>query len=243
MKLNEKLNNIINQKKWYKIDNTNYNSAGLLLERILGIEKNDLPIPDYGDTELKTKFNDSLYDMTLFHAAPDSYLFEIKRIYNTYGYPSPSNNDDRVFLSSFSCTKITQLGINIAAKLFIDWESQKLVLKFYNFSTNTIDDKVSWSFEMLKQKLELKLKKLCYVYVERKYIDKKMYCKFYKYIMYEYKGFESFFKSLQYGHICVKFCINTFKSGKKIGQMHDHGTCFDIGYENLCDIYEIDKVA
>lgn len=241
--LKNKLENIIKNKNWYQIKNPNTNSAGLLLENLLGIKKNELPIPDYSDIELKTKFNDTMYDMTLFHAAPDSYLFEIKRIYETYGYQMPGS-PSKVFLSSFYCTKITQLGKDIGAKLLIDWENKKVILKFYNFKTNQIDDKASWDFETLKNRLELKLNKLCLVYVTRKYESKIMYCKFYKYALYEYKGFEQFLKALQYGHICIKFCINVFKSGPKTGQIHDHGTCFDINIENLNDIFtKIDEAG
>ena len=238
MELQDKLTNIIKNKKWYCINNSNYNSAGLLLENLLGIEKNEFPIPDYEDFEIKTKFNDTMCDMTLFHAAPDSYLFEIKRIYETYGY-STQDNPNKVFLSSFYCTKITQLGKNIGAKLLIDWENERIILKFYNFKTNEIDDKVSWSFDMIKERIELKLKKLCLIYVNRKYENKSMYCKFYKYVLYKYKGFENFLKTMQYGHICIKFCINVFKSGPKKNQMHDHGTCFDINTENLDDVFTI----
>lgn len=236
MCLKNKLEKIITDNNWYPISNPHFNSAGLLLENLLGIQKNEFPIPDYRNFEIKTKFNDTMYDMTLFHAAPDSYLFEIKRIYETYGY-STLDNPNKVFLSSFYCTKITQIGKDIGAKLLMDWEKEQVILKFYNFKTNQIDDKVSWTFEMLKERIELKLKNLCLVYVTRKYENKVMYCKFYKYTIYKYKNFESFLKALQYGHICIKFCINVFKSGSKVGQMHDHGTCFDISIENLTDIF------
>lgn len=237
MDLKNKLDNIINEKKWYEIENNSYNSAGLLLEKLLGIKQNDFPIPDFDKFELKTKFSDSLFNMTLFHAAPDSYLFEIKRLYETYGYISPNNDNRKVFMSSFSCTKITQLGLNIGAKLHIDWENQKIVLKLYNFETNTIDDKAAWSFEMLKERIELKLKKLCLINVTRKYLNNKLYCKFTSYSLYEYKGFEYFLKSIKYGHINITFCINVFKSGNKIGQMHDHGTSFNIDINNLKYIF------
>lgn len=243
MDLKNKLTDIIKNKIWYHINNSNTNSAGLLLENLLGIEKNEFPIPDYKDTEIKTKFDDTMFDMTLFHAAPDSYFFEIKRIYGTYGYTT-LNNPNKVFLSSFCCTKITQIGKDIGAKLIIDWGNQKVILKFYNFKTNTIDDKASWSFKMLKERFDLKLKKLCLVYVKRKYENEIMYCKFYKCKFYKYKGFEHFLKALQYGHICIKFCINVFKDGPKIGQMHDHGTSFDISLTNLTDIFtKVDEIG
>ena len=237
MKLYERIEKIIKLDKWYKIKYPVPNSAGVLLEKLLGIEKNNFPIPDYDNFEIKTKFHDSSCGMSLFHAVPDSYLFEIKRIYETYGYPSIIDPKNKVFLSSFYCTKITPLGMNVAAKLFIDWKAKKIVLKFYNFQTNTIDDKVSWSFDYLKNRINLKIHDLCLIDVLKKYKKNEMYCKFNEYHLYKYKNFNSFLKSLEYGHICIKFCINTFKSGNKIGKMHDHGTSFDIMTDKIDDIF------
>ena len=228
MNLEEKLKKIINQKKWYKISKSNYNQAGLLLEKLLGLENNDLPISDYDEYEIKTKYVDDEHAMTLFHAAPDSYLYEIKRIYDTYAYPSPSNPEVNVFLSAFYCSKITTLGKEICGRLFIDKEKKVITLKIYNFKTNTLDDKVSWSFDLLEERINLKLKKICYVGVERKFIGNNLYCRFNNYKIYKFKGFNKFLDCLKYGHISIKFCINVYKTGIKAGQMHDHGTCFDI---------------
>ena len=232
MELINKLKRIISQKNWYEISTKNYNSAGLLLEKLLGLENNDLPISDYNEYEIKTKFEDSMYDTTLFHAAPDSYLYEIKRIYEKYGYSSPSNNS-KVFLSAFYCNKITTLGSNTCAKLYIDYINEKIVLKFYNFETNEIDEKASWNFNLLKERINLKIKKLVVVWVKRKFNNNKLYCQFYKFAIYEFKGFEQFLKCLEYGKISIKFCINIYKSGTKLGQIHDHGTSFDINVDNI----------
>lgn len=85
--LKEKINEI---KKigWIECSTKNYGCKGLKLEELLEINPENFEIPDYNGIEIKTKKSITNERITLFCAAPDSYLFENKRLYTLYSYPN-----------------------------------------------------------------------------------------------------------------------------------------------------------
>lgn len=233
--LREKCNNIL-ERKWIRCCDKGAGSAGLLFERLIGIPKNNFEIADYNGIEIKTKVSKKENYISLFCAAPDGYLFEVKRIYETYAY----NNGNSKF-KSFNITaygnKKVYIKNNKFCRLKIDYENKKIVLIIMDNAENIIDNKISWSFDMLKQKLERKLKYLLLVNGDRKFENRKVYYKFTKYKFYILKDFQDFLDGLEKGYIRISFTIGTFKSGTKMGQMHDHGTCFNIHKDKINHIY------
>ena len=51
-------------------------------------------------------------------------------------------------------------------------------LNVYDSNLNLIDNKTSWSFNMLKEKLERKLNKIAIIYAEKTIINGKLYFKY-----------------------------------------------------------------
>lgn len=86
---------------------------------------------------------------------------------------------------------------------------------------------------MLKEKLYRKLKLLCYVEVDKKLSNRDLYVKYKNYIYYKLKDFDTFINLLNNGIIKVSFCIGVFKNGNRCGQIHDHGTKFNINKDKL----------
>jgi len=120
----------------------------------------------------------------------------------------------------------------------VDWKNEKVVLNIHDkYSGALIDNNSSWSFGMLKEKLYRKLTYLCLVKAERKYEFPNVYYKYVDYRFYVLKNFEEFIKAIDKGIIKVTFKINVFKTGHKKGQIHDHGTSFDINEADLEKIY------
>src|SRR5574344_1579438 len=77
----------IKQKGWIKGDKKNRGSAGIIFEKLLKNSYNNFELPDYNGIEIKTKSSSREKYISLFSAVPDSFLFEIKRIVEQYGYP------------------------------------------------------------------------------------------------------------------------------------------------------------
>ena len=59
------------------------------------------------------------------------------------------------------------------------------------------------------------------------------YYKYYKYSIYKYTNIYTFLNLLSKGVISIAFSINVYTNEVKYGQIHDHGTSFDIKKEDL----------
>lgn len=102
---------------------------------------------------------------------------------------------------------------------------------------NIVDADCSWSFELLEEKINRKLKNLFLVFGERKIIDNVTYYKYLKYECYTFKDFDAFLDSLENGDIRISFKIGVIRTGSKQGKICDHGTSFDIDVSKIEKIY------
>lgn len=224
---------IIKEKGWIPCGHSNYGDAGLKLERMLNINSGDFEIPDYNNIEIKTKKSIFHKTITLFSATPDSYLFEIKRLHRMYGYPERKNNTYKVLNKSVFCKKYTYIYNGIYFSLNVNYEEEKIELLICDKNLNIIDKYTSWSFSLLKEKLERKLKYLCYVTIDTYYSHSQLYVKYKNDRYFQLKNFFVFLKLIEDGKISITFRIGVFKSGKRKGQIHDHGTEFGIDETDL----------
>ena len=231
------------KRGWIECSNHSSGSAGLLLERLLGLENHNFCFPDFDGIEIKTKFTNSISKMTMFNATPDGYLFSTKKLHETYGYPDRNNKNFKVFHMSFSANQMTYINKNNYGKLQVDRDHNQIVLKIYDRDCNVIDEDISWSFDLLKDRLNIKLKYLCIMYVKRAKFQEKFYCNFLYYNFFCYKGFEQFLTAVEKGYVKITFSIDIFKSGKRAGNVHDHGTSFDIDIQHIQEIFEPIKVS
>ena len=218
---------VILNRGWIKGEGKGTSSAGLTFESLIGKTVDNLEIPDYHGIEIKTKYATKHLYMTLFNATPDSFLFEIKRIHEKYGYPDKKNKNYKVFnVSIYGNTAITISEIYMM-KLYVDQNLKQVVLKITDKNNYTTDTLTAWSFEIIHEKLVRKFQYLLFVKTERKW-DKGDYYRYSKAILSKLKDFDEFLKLIESGDIRITFKISVFRSGKRIGQIHDHGTSFDI---------------
>ncbi len=228
----------IKEKGWIKSEIKGTAASGKTFEKALGIEKNNFEIPDYGEIEIKTKTNSKFYTyITLFSATPNSYLYEIKRIHELYSYPYYKDKDLNVFNMSIYSNKKVYGGNNHYFKLHVDYKKEQIVLHVFNNEGKIIDNNCAWSFSMIEEKVNRKLKYLLFVKAERKFEHNEVFFRYTKHQLYILKDFKTFIKAIEEGCIRVSFRINVFKDGYRYGQIHDHGTSFDIEEKNLEKIY------
>lgn len=219
-------------------NNFNTGNVGLLFERLLGLENHNFSIPDYNGIEIKTKIINSIPKMTLFNASPDGYLYSTKNLYESYGYPDRHNKNYKVFNQSFSATKRTYVNKCTFGKLHVDRKNKLVMLVFYDNNYNIINNDTSWSFDMLQQKMDIKLKQLLIMYAKRSNFNGTSYCKYLRYDFFHYKGFDYFLNAIEKGYIKITFAIDVFKKGPRIGKVHDHGTSFDIDTRFIKEIFK-----
>ncbi len=223
----------IKKMGWIPCDHKNFGAIGIKLEKLLNIHSENFEIPDYNGIEIKTKKSTIRKNITLFSATPDSYLFEIKRLHKLYSYPDKSNPETKILNKTIIQGNLTYIYNGIYFTLKVDRNQEKLYLLIYDKNLKIIDTFTSWSFQLLKEKLERKLQYLCYITVDNYYSHYQLYVKFKNDNYYKLKGFDTFTKLLEKGIIKVTFRIGIFKTGKRKGEIHDHGTSFSIDENNL----------
>lgn len=235
-KIFEKVKNI----GWVKSKRSGPTGVGYTFETLLNKEEDTLEIPDYKSIEIKTQRKKSNSFISLFNATPDGdYLFEIKRLRNTYGYPDKLLKECKVINNEFFASKIKNLGAKYKAKLKIDWKNEKLRLIILNNCLQIVDNEVSWSFDLLKEKLLRKLKYLAFIEAESKFISGIEYFKYTDLNIYQLRDFNTFLELIEKGIIKVTFKIGVIKTGDRKGEINDHGTSFSISKENLSRLYTV----
>ena len=222
---------------WIKCNNNYYNVAGITFEKLIGKEIENFPIPDYNGIEIKTKCKNSRSRISLFSATPDSFLFENKRLVALYGYPDKQLPKYNVLNNSVSSKTLTYIGNNRNLGIEVDWNNKKVILNVYRGQLEIIDNLTSWSFELIEEKVNLKLKKLCYVTADKLNYKNNTYVKYISDYYYNIKDINTFFKLIEDGTIWVTFKLGIFKTGRKIGMLHDHGTSFEIYQKDLEKLY------
>ena len=140
----KKTNDVI-KKGWIKSSYNGFGGGGGTFENAIGLSNNNFEIPDYSGIEIKTKISFKENHITLFCSAPDSFLFEIQRIYNTYGYKT--NSSKKVFNISVYANRIIYYKENYY-QLKVDKLREKIILYIYDKNKKLIDTDVSWSFDI-----------------------------------------------------------------------------------------------
>ena len=224
---------VIKKLGWVESQRRGTTGIGYTFEKLLGKEEEQFPIPDYGTIEIKTRFRNSKQNIGLFTAAPDGdYLFSTKKMYDEYGFPDSKNPELKVFYAKIG-SQFRYAGRNYQFRLHVDKNKQQIRIIALNKSGEFIDTKVSWTFDLIKEKINTKLKYLALVKADSIFNIEKQYFKYYSLNFYINKGFNTFINLLEYDIINVTFMIGVYRTGTKYGMMYNHGIRFDISENNL----------
>lgn len=234
----------IKEKGWVKELRKGYTGIGYTLESMLGKSEDGFPFPDYHGIEIKTMNSHAKWDLHLFTLVPDGdYLFPIKRILEKLGCPSRDDKSKKTFYKCIDGKEFNDILFGRKAKLVVNRDDKKIELFVIDHHGEKIDIGVSWSFEWLEERIKLKLRYLALVRASSRMINGEGYFYYYKINFYQYKGFETFLSLVENGIISVTFNIGYYKSGRRIGQIHDGGTFFSINVNNISLLFDEVKVS
>ena len=99
----------IKKMNWIPWDWKNYGGTNIKLEKLLNRNPENFEIANYDGIKIKTKKSSLKDDITLFCASPDSFLFEMKRLYNLYAYPNRNNKTTKILSCNLYCGKLTYI--------------------------------------------------------------------------------------------------------------------------------------
>lgn len=234
----EKKFNEIKKVTWVKSTRKGHVGIGKTFEDLLGKEEESFSIPDYHGIEIKTKRFNTRQSLGLFCAEPDGKeMFESERIRLKYGYPSKTFPQFLVFNNNIRANKDRQIG-NYKFSLKIDHNERAVFLVIKDLNNNVVDMETCWSFDLLQECLERKLKYLAVIKAYSKFENETEYFKYSKMTFYKNVIFEQFIKLLEQGKIFVNFKIGVFSGEYRFGHPHNRGTGFTIYEENIKYLYE-----
>ena len=242
IKINEKLIiqefKKIKEKGWIKSIRRGPTGVGATFEKELRLKENQMTFPDFFGIEIKTKRNKMNYYTTLFNCNPKGkHQFEINYLTEKFGYPDKIMNKINILNHSTLANKKTNLGNKYKTQIFVNRDTRTINLLIYTRNDILIDSNFYWSFKELKERLLNKCTYIAFIGADRKYIQKHEYFRYTNIAVYKLKNFETFIEYIEKGYIRITFKVGVFRNGIRKGQLHNHGTGFEIIEKDLDKIY------
>lgn len=240
----------IERQGWIK--NTrkgNQGSVGNTLEDLLGIEENNLPIPNAAEWELKAQRKNTSSLTTLFHCEPSprAVKFVPQVLLLNYGwkhkeagikYPTTEMSFRQTISGNVRSDRGFCVKINRSEKKVLISFDAESVAKRHSDWLNEVNTKIGlnelfpqpyWGFDDLEHKAGTKLLNCFYVQADVKKENGDEFFYFNKVIMLQKFSFDKFLHELEIGNILVDFDARTG---------HNHGTKFRLRQNCLPKLYE-----
>ncbi len=227
----------------------NHGGIGNTLEDLLGIEENNLPIPNAAEWELKAQRLNSTSLTTLFHTEPSprAIRFVSQVLLPLYGWAH--QEDGKKYPKgemSFRQTIHGNSRSDRGFRVIIDREERKILISFDSqcvdkrhkawlkqvekqVGLGELNPQPYWGFDDLEHKAGTKLLNTFYVQAEVEIRRKKEFYHYTRVTMLQKFSFEGFLKALEEGKILVDFDARTG---------HNHGTKFRMRQDCLPMLYE-----
>lgn len=226
----------------------NDGAIGNLIEDLLGIEENNLPLPNANDWELKGGRIGSRALTTLRHLEPSPNGMKLVStiLLPKYGWPhQKAGTDYHETELSFRQTIYALKHSSRGFKVSVDDDQKKVVISFdatkvkgHEVWLHSVAERVGleelmpqpyWGFNDLEHEIGVKLKNLFYVKAARKRVDGEEYFHYLKAYMLENFDINKFIQAIKDGFVYVDFDART---------KHNHGTKFRIRGNIIENLYE-----
>lgn len=245
----EKLKEISNYGWIENAREGNHGGIGNTLEDLLGIQENNLPIPNAAEWELKSQRINTTSLTTLFHIEPSprAIKFVPQILLPLYGWKHQKAgnkypDNEMSFRQTIHGNSHSDRGFIVKInrddkKVLISFDSLKVDNKHSNWLKN-IENKIGltelepqpyWGFNNLEHKAGTKLLNCFYVQAIVKKQNGKEFYHYKKVKMLQRFNFDGFLNELEKGNILVDFDARTG---------HNHGTKFRMRQNCLENLYE-----
>lgn len=241
-------------KGWIKnYRGRNDGAVGNILEDLLEIPENNLPIPNAAEWELKTQRSDTSSLLTMFHMEPSPRAMKVvpSILLQKYGWASSEAggkypDDEKSFRATLNAKTYSDRGFKVNVnneqrRVEILFDNAKVDVKHAEWASsveqrvghlNNFDVAPYWGFDDLFHKAGVKLINCFYVQADQKY--EIINCKRENFFLYNYVlklshfNQDKFIDAIRQGKIYVDFDARTG---------HNHGTKFRIHYYDIPSLY------
>lgn len=223
----------------------NDGGIGNTLEDLLGIEENNLPIPNAAEWELKTQKKNTTSLVTLFHMEPSprAYKFVPAILLPNFGWQhKQAGGKYPAIEKSFRQTINTASYSSRGFKVVVDRDAEKVLVKFDLAKVNqqehplwylqvedrTLPSMPYWGFQDLFHKAGTKLHNSFFVQASTKRSKGKTYFHYEDIYMLKNFDLEKFIGAIETGSIYIDFDARTG---------HNHGTKFRLRRNAFVNLY------
>ena len=227
----------------------NDGGIGNTLEDLLGIEENNLPIPNASEWELKCQRLNTTSLVTLFHLEPSprACRFVPNMLLPKYGWPHKEAGrsyptTEMSFRQTISGAARSDRGFTVV----VDRENRKVLISFDATAVDTkhfqwlktverriglgeLDQQPYWGFDDLEHKAGSKLLNCFFVQAETKRENGQWFFKYSKIFILKSFQLEGLLRGLEQGFVFIDFDARTG---------HNHGTKFRLRSNKLLELYE-----
>jgi len=246
--------NSIGRRGWIQsLRGSNNGAIGNTLEDLLGIEENNLPLPNSGEWELKTKRLGSTALTSLVHPEPSPRAMRLvpQLMLPKYGWPhQDAGGRHPVGELSFRQTLTMNQRTDRGFTFLRDDDNQRLVVSFDGSAVasrhatwlesvrtrvglDELDPQPYWGYSDLEHTLGIKLKNAFFVEAQVRRIDGIEHFWFKRAQMLAGFSFSKFLEIAELGKVKVDFDARTG---------HNHGTKFRVTGDSLPSLYETDSI-
>lgn len=227
----------------------NAGGVGNTIEDLLGIEENNLPIPNAAEWELKCQRLNSSSLTTLFHMepSPTALKFVPSILLPKYGWAHKEAGkkypvNERSFRQTISALSRSDRGFKVivdraAEKVLVSFDASAVADKHSGWLSSVqknaglleLDPQPYWGFQDLFHKAGTKLLNCFFVGAEVKKVDGKEFFHYSKIMKLAGFSIDRFITAIEIGDTLVDFDARTG---------HNHGTKFRFRNNRLHELYE-----
>ena len=221
----------------------NVGGIGNTLEDLLGIEENNLPIPNAAEWELKCQRLGSSSLTTLFHMEPSprALKFVPNVLLPLYGWEHQTIQGEQSFRQTINGLERSDRGFKvvvdrIAHKVLISFDAKAVSSRHADWLSSVairagigeLNPQPYWGFDDVYHKAGTKLLNCFYVQAEVKREKDVEFFLYKNILILEKFDFEKFLVAIENGAVLVDFDARTH---------HNHGTKFRLRQDKLPDLY------
>jgi len=227
----------------------NVGGVGNTLEDLLGIEENNLPIPNAAEWELKCQRIETSSLTTLFHMEPSprAVRFVPQVLLPKYGWRHKEagarySDEEMSFRQTITGTGRSDRGFTV----IVDTEQRKVLISFNSKAVDekhkawleTVKKRVGlkelspqpyWGFDDLGHKAGTKLLNCFYLQARTKKEQGREFFSYEKIFILTRFSVDAFINAIEKGYVYVDFDARTG---------HNHGTKFRLRQDKLTELYE-----
>lgn len=236
---------------WHEIRRNKKNAGhiGNTLEDLLGIQENNLPLPNASEWELKTQRKNTSSLLTLFHMEPSPKALNITQyLLKNFGWKHEKSGiayqeNERSFRQTLSYHNPTIRGFdldidNANRKIFVRFNIDKIEDSLQDYKNSLIDANnynldinhiPYWGFDDVFHKAGIKLKNCFFIRAEEKSEDGRKFVKYEDIMM---------LSSFKIGKLIDNVIANNVYIDFDARTGHNHGTKFRIKPSAIPELYE-----